>query len=420
MIPPEPRSALFRREAMRAHAEAAFGSVVIASPPAFTVLTLAVLALVLALALFLHFGRYTERETVAGYVAVASGDVRVLPQTAGVVTRLFVREGQTVLAGDPLFALGTWRGAGRSSAAAGEVVAAIEAERSALESLAAEQLAYFDHEGERLRRSAAGILRRIGALRQQEQLARRKLELARAELERLRPVALAGHIPARDLERLASALLEHELSHAGMRLQLSALEAGREDADARLAQLPHLERSRSAEIAAELRRTEQRLSEARAGLAQGVVAPIGGTVTGLAVKQGQTVSAQTPALSIVPRDARFHAELLVPGRSLGRLDERLELQLRFEAYPYERYGLYSARIVSIARSPMLPGDAEVPVPVVEPVYRVRAELAQQEVMLDGTARSLAPGMALQADILLDERSLFEWLIRPLSGVSRRL
>ena len=155
-------------------------------------------------------------------------------------------------------------------------------------------------------------------------------------------------------------------------------------------------------------------------MAQTVVAPIAGTVTGLNVKAGQTVSSQSVALTVVPGDVMFHAELLVPGRSVGLLETGLELRLRFEAYPYDRYGLYAARIVSIARSPTLPGDAQFPVALLKPVYRVRAALDRQHVTVAGRPRALVPGMALQADILLEERTLLEWMMRPLHGVTKRL
>jgi membrane fusion protein len=54
----------------------------------------------------------------------------------------------------------------------------------------------------------------------------------------------------------------------------------------------------------------------------------------------------------------------------------------------------------------------------EPLYRVLVELDQQTVSAYGRAEPLKPGMTVDADILLDQRRLIEWVLEPLYGVVR--
>jgi membrane fusion protein len=96
------------------------------------------------------------------------------------------------------------------------------------------------------------------------------------------------------------------------------------------------------------------------------------------------------------------------------------VQLRFDSYPFEKYGLFGATVDRIARSLILPGDTRLPVAVVEPVYRVRATLDQQYIEVDGSRRPLTAGITLKADILLSQRSLLEWMLAPVISAGSRL
>ena len=52
----------------------------------------------------------------------------------------------------------------------------------------------------------------------------------------------------------------------------------------------------------------------------------------------------------------------------------------------------------------------------EPVYRLRVELEAQTIMAYGTPEPLRPGMLVEADILGENRKLYEWMLEPLYSV----
>jgi membrane fusion protein len=56
----------------------------------------------------------------------------------------------------------------------------------------------------------------------------------------------------------------------------------------------------------------------------------------------------------------------------------------------------------------------------EPLYRITVTLAQQSVSAYGQPQALAPGMQLEADVLLDRRRLIEWLFEPVLGIAGRV
>jgi membrane fusion protein len=89
--------------------------------------------------------------------------------------------------------------------------------------------------------------------------------------------------------------------------------------------------------------------------------------------------------------------------------------LRLDAFPYQKFGVQHATLASIAGSMELP---ERPGPDgMQPYYRLIALLDKQTVPAYGEEVPLRPGMRLMADIVVDKRSLLEWLLEPLYSLT---
>jgi membrane fusion protein len=56
----------------------------------------------------------------------------------------------------------------------------------------------------------------------------------------------------------------------------------------------------------------------------------------------------------------------------------------------------------------------------QPRYRIRVALDQQSILAYGKVEHLLSGMAVEADLLLDRRTLLEWLLEPLLGARQRM
>jgi membrane fusion protein len=94
--------------------------------------------------------------------------------------------------------------------------------------------------------------------------------------------------------------------------------------------------------------------------------------------------------------------------------------LRYEAFPHERFGQYKGVITEISRNVWTPGEKIGPLAVKEPVYRVDVRMERQSVAALGTEIALRPGMLVNADILLERRTLLEWLFEPVLQLRGRL
>ena len=77
------------------------------------------------------------------------------------------------------------------------------------------------------------------------------------------------------------------------------------------------------------------------------VVTLSGTVSNRSVKIGQSVSAGQALLTLLPAGDRLEAELLVPSESIGFIAPGDRVLLRYDAYPYQRFGVHTGNIVRI-------------------------------------------------------------------------
>jgi len=103
--------------------------------------------------------------------------------------------------------------------------------------------------------------------------------------------------------------------------------------------------------------------------------------------------------------------------------------LRYQAYPYQRFGHYEGVVTSVSRAALSPGELPAQLAgltsltglvagsATEPIYRITVSLTSQTVTAYGAQVPLQAGMALEADVSLERRRLFEWMLDPLYAVT---
>ena len=125
-------------------------------------------------------------------------------------------------------------------------------------------------------------------------------------------------------------------------------------------------------------------------------------------------------LTILPADAQFKAELFIPTRAIGFIKPGQAVLLRYSAFPYQRFGLYKGTIDKVTEVILSPDELHVPVKLEEPVYRVSVTPEKQAISAYGRQFNLQAGMLLEASIILEGRSLGEWLLAPIYSLRGRI
>jgi membrane fusion protein len=123
---------------------------------------------------------------------------------------------------------------------------------------------------------------------------------------------------------------------------------------------------------------------------------------------------------LLPADARLRAHLYAPSSAVGFLRADQPVLLRYQAFPYQKFGHHKGQVLQVSRTPLSAGELGLAPGGAEPMYRVTVTLERQTVDAYGQAQPLAAGMQLEADVLLDRRRLIEWIFEPVLGLSGRV
>lgn len=94
----------------------------------------------------------------------------------------------------------------------------------------------------------------------------------------------------------------------------------------------------------------------------------------VSVVEGEFIASNHPLMSIIPKGSSLVAELLLSTRSAGFVKKGDEARLRFDAFPYQRFGFLRSEVLRIDKVLLLDGDADLPIKLSEPVYRIRTML----------------------------------------------
>src|SRR5690606_29609470 len=151
-----------------------------------------------------------------------------------------------------------------------------------------------------------------------------------------------------------------------------------------IADAPKQNQLRQQELEREIEQIEQERIEVGSEGEFAISAPIDGLIAARPVKVGETVEVGQPILSILPIDARLEAELLVPSRAIGFIDPGDRVLMRYESYPYQKFGHQPGTVLKISHSALSDNYVATKTSAqVEPQYRVTVKLDRQDINVYG-------------------------------------
>lgn len=412
---------LFRGEMLEAQRSRWLGSVRLVTPVSHQIWALSAFVITAAMSCWLYFGNYTHRERVSGQLVPSAGLLRVQSPTVGTITRVYAHEGGAVHRGDALVEIS----GERDSAAMGSTQALIGTQLQAQADRLHAQLV--DHK-QWAEQQSASLQAKLGMLQQQStqidgQIGLEQNQVVRAQdmLARLLPLRKKGYVSAYQVMQQQADLLQMQSQIKTLRRQSLDTRQQIAQSQEQLAQLP-------LDLAAKQRAIQQEQSQNDQQLAQNELqrdavlrAPADGVVATLLVKPGQAVTTEQPLLSVLPKGSVLQAELLVPSSAIGFVRDGTEVVLHYQAFPYQKFGVQHGTVVDVSRSALTPSEVftlrgrQAPT---EPLYQVKVAVSAQTVRAYGKQVPLMPGMAMDADLLLDHRRVIEWIFEPLYGMAR--
>lgn len=414
---------LFRPEVLEAKRRSWLGGVSLAQPLPLWILTgFAVLAAT-AIVLFLIFGEYTRRSRVVGQLVPDFGLSIVVAPTAGVLTQRMPEEGERVTRTQQLAVIVVPRATTADGDMATGLREGLTERRSGIEQGYRSQEQLFAAQSAGTTRQLASARQELAQIEAQAATRKQQAQLSSQTLDRFRTLAAQHYVSAMQLQQQEQAALDQLAGAQALQQQASAARRNIAQLEQTLREVPAKQSEQSAARIRDLAQLEGERLQTEANGEVLVQAPVAGLVASRLTQPGQSVQAGEPLLSLLPVGSRLQAQLLVPSSAVGFIEPGDTVLLRYQAYPYQKFGHYEGTVSRISRSALSPGQLGTLIgnaQAGEPYYRVMVDLPRQSVTAYGKAEPLRPGMLLEADILGERRKLYEWVLEPLYSLSGKL
>jgi membrane fusion protein len=410
---------LFRQEAIDAQREKFLGEATIARPVPFWVFTLLAAGIAFLLIALAIWGEYTRRERVEGYLALDTGAARVLSPDAGRIVELNVKEGDEVKAGDELAKVSLERATASGASTSEAVAAEMQNRRASLEKEREQWSVLAERQVEQARQRVKDLENERTQVEREMRLQETRVRSTREQAARFNSLAKEKFVSDLAVKQKQDEVTDQEIKLQALRRQKAQVERDLGTAKMEEPQLELKARQQNDLVTRQISEINENLSQVEARRETVIRAPLAGVVTNLAVNRGQSIAADGALAMVLPKGSGLHAELLVPTRAIGFVTKGAEVVLRYDAFPYERFGQYKGKITEIGRNVWTQGERIGAMTAREPVYRVDVELERQNVAALGQEFQLRPGMLVNADLLLERRTILEWMFEPVLQLKGR-
>jgi len=412
-----PQRSLFRQEAIefqQHHRQ--WGEVALLQPVSTQVTTWFIATAVALVVSFLFIGQYARKETVAGYLTPVSGTSKVFLSQQGTIKEIYVKEGQEVQKGQPLLAVETSQIAANGQDVNTTMLDTLESQRNLLTNQIAAEQERTKSEQERLTALIGGLETEISQLQAQIEIQNERILVSAALVSYVTGLRGKGYISELEYRQRELAALEQKQKLNSLNQELAARQNQLTETRYSLQQLPTVMAQKIQSLRSELSTTEQRIAEINGRRAYIIRAAAAGRISMLQATVGQFADPRRLQLEVIPDDSVLQAELLVPTRAIGFVRPGQKVKIKYEAFPYQKFGTYTGQIIKVSQTILTSSDASGPIALKEPAYRVTAALERPDIDAYGKKIPLQADMLLSADILLEQRSLVSWFLDPLLSV----
>jgi membrane fusion protein len=411
---------LFRPEVLEARSAQWMGTISLPQPVSDWMLSLLAFAIAGAVLLFLFFGSYTQHETVEGQLIPTKGLLHITTSSPGIILSTPIKEGSHVIKDQPLIEISRETDSLSAGATQKLITDDLRQQLDQLREIQTHQHQLQETQRTQLITHINNLNRQLTSINDQASLQLQQFKINQTRVARITPTLAHGASSKMELEQAQLEVLNNQIQLKTLEHQRLETENQRHTAQDQLHQLPFTIEKENNELQVRFLTIQQSLAQNEAQRAVVIKAPNAGIVANLNIYNGQTIPAGHRLLSIIRVDSPLQAELWLPSRAVGFLKPNDPVVLRYQAFPYQKFGQYSARITEISESSVSPTELSSTLgkQLNTPMYRVLATLNSQSILAYGKPEPLKPGMTLEADILLGRSRFIDWILEPLYGFTR--
>jgi adhesin transport system membrane fusion protein len=240
----------------------------------------------------------------------------------------------------------------------------------------------------------------------------RVISLAQQEMDMISPLVERGSAPKRDLLQMQQQMAQHKTDLNGLRAALPRARAAVEEARARLSDATTQFRAGAQADLAQTQIEMQTIGQTLGGLedkkarteirspVDGIVKDLKINTVGGVVKPGETVA------EIVPTDDTLLVEARIRPADIAFIYPGQKAMVKLTAYDFSIYGGLPGEVADISADSITDEKGN-------SFYRVKVRTKVTSIKHEGQELPIIPGMVATVDILTGERTVMEYMLKPL-------
>lgn len=393
-------------------------------PTMFSIKIIIIISIILifSILMFVFYGSYTERKTVSGYLIPMGGITKIFSQNSGIVKSVFIKDNQHIQANAPLLIIQSQQ-YGQQGDYNSQIKSNLQDRLPIINNQHNVILDDYKRKREIVLEDINNLDNKIRINRLQNQINARKLLLAENKYDKYYSIIKDGAISELELEIVQKEILDLNEVKNSLQDEYDSLISQKNTKDIELKQLMQGQQKDLNEIKIQESVIKQSLLEIDKQITTVVKSPVNGKVTNLNTHSNQLVNNSNLLLSIIPDNTTLQASLLISPSDIGFIKKNDDVVIRYDAFPYQKYGQAKGKISSISKTAINPIELGIEdIKVVQNqknYYIANVILEKQYFIADGVKKELMIGMTLNADILLQKRKIYEWILEPLNELKER-
>lgn len=419
----ESNKSLFREDAINNNQVRFCGQILLTRPYSIRVLTILFSLLFISIFLFIIFFSYSRKINVSGTLLPVDGIIRILPSESGIIDEVLVQEDQVIKQGEPLFILKNLK----------FLPIQADTEKFLLERKAnliddhQILLKQYSVKTQSAKQSKNNLEEERNLLESQIVTQKERVDIAINLVQKYKNLIDSKSISPVEYDQRKSDLLDQQSILFDLQRKLTSINRDINNLDIELLQLPLQQERDYTTYIQELNSIEKEIAENDAQKFIIISAPKDGTISTIMVSKGQSIEENSLIATILPTDFKLEANLFIPSSSLGFIKLGMPVLLRYQAYPYQKFGQHKGIINEISSNSVQINELK-SLGIYsqqfnnekDAYYRVRVKLEKQNVLAYGQHYPLHTGMTLEANIMLENRKIYEWILEPLFSINGNL
>lgn len=413
---------MFRKEVFEERKIGYLGDVHISSPVSYIFLGIICLLITGLIILFLFLGDYTHRETVTGVIIPSNGVVNITSgKSSGVITEIYVRQGESVKSGSKLFKVINDSSIDGTGSVQDIVNGNIKKQIKEMSKEIDDNKKLLNKELKSVNTTLSLLYKKKEETIDQIKTVSNKVEEDKKFISLISGVYKKKYISELDMRQQKIQYSNDVQNLKSLNIQLIETIKQIKDNEYKITSLPLEYSIKNGQISNRINEMNSTISQNSSDRENIITSKTDGVVSSILFYRGQNISSGETIISLLPNDSFFIAELFVPSNAMGFIKEGNKVVLRYQAYPYQKFGQQYGKIYQISRNILTPREltSVTGSQIQRPFYRVLVKLEYQYVPVYDKKETLMSGMLINADILTDKRTLIEWVLEPLYGLKEK-